>query len=152
MPADRASAPDTNLLFDAWLVSRSITFLLDEALAPSGLTADEFAVYSVLLTGPLTPTELATWMSAPMTTVSSYVKRFESRGHVRRVENEDDARSYRLTLTRAGVAAHQRAGALFLPMLGAVEDALGRSRGTVERSLTLLERALREVGAPAARP
>ena len=36
------------MLFDVWLVSRATTGLLDAALAPSGLTADEFGVYSVL--------------------------------------------------------------------------------------------------------
>ncbi len=91
----------TTLLLDVWLVSRSTHGLLDEALAPAGLTADEFAVYSMLRGSEegSTPSELAGWMAAPPTTVSSYVKRFEGRGHVERVPNPDDRRSYRLRLT-----------------------------------------------------
>ena len=86
----------TNVLFDVWLVSRATFAVLDAALAPSGLTADEFAIYSVLTsTDAMTPSELARWMAAPLTTVSSYIKRFEGRGHVTRVENPDDGRSYR---------------------------------------------------------
>jgi len=135
----------TNLLFDTWLVSRAATALLDAALEPSGLTADEFAVYSVLRTGPLTPTELAEWMAAPLTTVSSYVKRFEARGHVRRVDNPDDRRSYRVTLTAQGRKAHERAGGHFLPVLNQVESALGRSERTVERALEALHDALSRV-------
>ncbi len=139
------SGSATNVLFDTWLLSRSATALLDAALEPSGLTADEFAVYSVLSADPLTPSELAEWMAAPLTTVSSYVKRFEARGHVRRVANAEDRRSYRLTLTPQGMKAHERAGMQFLPVLGAVESALGRSASTVTRALETLQRALDEV-------
>ena len=104
----------TNVLFDVWLVSRATFAVLDAALAPSGLTADEFAIYSVLRsTDAMTPSELARWMAAPLTTVSSYIKRFEGRGHVTRVENPDDGRSYRLQLTAAGRAATARPGSCF---------------------------------------
>lgn len=135
--------PGTNVLFDLWLASRAATSRLDEALRPSGLSADEFAVYSVLSAAPLTPGEVAGWMSAPLTTVSSYVRRFEARGHVRRVPNPDDGRSYRLELTAAGRRAHQAAGALFLPVLEQTESRLGRSVGPVRRSLAALLGALR---------
>lgn len=134
--------PGTNVLFDLWLASRAATSVLDEALRPSGLTADEFAVYSVLSAEPLTPGEVAAWMSAPLTTVSSYVRRFEGRGHVRRVPNPDDGRSYRLELTRAGRAAHRAAGALFLPVLEQVEARLGRSVSGVRGSLARTREAL----------
>ncbi len=140
-----AHEPSTNVLFEVWLVSRAVNSLLDTALEPSGLTADEFAVYSVLRTGPLTPSALADWMAAPLTTVSSYVKRFERRGHVRRLDNPDDRRSYRLTLTSQGRRAHERAGMRFLPVLDAVQSALGSSESTVERSLKALHRATTEV-------
>ena len=115
-----------NVLFDVWLVSRATTALLDEALRGSGLDSDEFAVYSVLAsTEHMTPTELARWMSAPPTTVSSYVKRFEQRGHIVRTPNPDDGRSYRLSLTPAGRRAHQIAGTLSLPVLDTVRDRIG---------------------------
>src|SRR3712207_1862893 len=112
------SVTGTNVLFDVCLVSRATVGLLDAALAPSGLDADKFAVYSVLTAAPtMTPTELAAWMAAPATTVSSYVKRFEARGHVVRERNPDDRRSYRLRLTEAGRQTHAAAAGLFLPAL-----------------------------------
>src|SRR4051812_46313948 len=85
------SPPDgTNVLFDVWLVSRATFALLDTALAPSGLSADEFAIYSVLAsTDAMTPTELARWMAAPPTSMSSYIKRFEARGHLIRAAHPD---------------------------------------------------------------
>src|ERR1044072_6863885 len=78
-------AEDGDVLFMVWLVSRSTDDLLATELAASGLTGDEFAIYSVLNAAPdITPTELARWMAAPPTTVSSYLRRFESRGHLSR--------------------------------------------------------------------
>jgi len=142
MPSRSPAPPSTNLLFDLWLVSRAANALLDTALEPAGLTADEFAVYSVLRSGPLTPSEVADWMAAPLTTVSSYVKRFQRRGHLERTPNPDDARSYRLVLTAEGLRAHQEAGACFLPVLADVESALGGSATTIQTALADLREAL----------
>ncbi len=128
-----------NVLFDVWLVSRATTAMLDEALAPSGIDSDEFAIYSVLRSKEgMTPSELAHWMAAPPTTVSSYVKRFEARGHVRRSANPDDGRSYRLHLTEAGARAHARAGRLFLPVLESVNERLGPAAAKTHERLRAL--------------
>jgi DNA-binding MarR family transcriptional regulator len=152
-PVEAVPARGTNVLFDVWLVSRATTGMLDAALGPSGLTADEFGIYSVLTTADaLTPTELARWMGAPTTTVSSYVKRFETRGHVERERNPHDGRSYVIRLTKAGHAAHRAAGARFLPVLDRVVAALGTREATVRRALAGLRDALDEVGTePSAR-
>ena len=132
-----------NVLFDVWLVSRATHALLDETLRGTGLDADEFAVYSVLAsTEHMTPTELARWMSAPPTTVSSYVKRLEQRGHVTKTPNPDDGRSYRLSLTPAGRRAHRIAGALFLPVLGDVVDRIGDGAPVTHRRLRELHRSI----------
>lgn len=135
-----------NVLFDVWLVSRATHALLDETLRGTGLDSDEFAVYSVLAsTEHMTPTELARWMSAPPTTVSSYVKRFEQRGHVTKTPNPDDGRSYRLSLTPAGRRAHRIAGALFLPVLGDVVDRIGDDAPATHRRLRELHRSIDEI-------
>jgi len=134
---------NTNVLFDVWLIARMTYGALDEALEPSGLTADEFGVYSVLhAPAPITPSELATWMCAPSTTVSSYIKRLESRGHVTRRKNPDDGRSYVLELTDEGRRAHQTAGECFQPVLERVVSELGAKEPTVRRSLASLHRSL----------
>ena len=112
------------LLFDVWVVANSTRALLDRVLRPSGLNAEEFALYSAISRDGVTPTELAAVMALPPTTVSSTVARLERRGHVRRVPNPADARSYRIQLTTAGLAAHAAAGAVFAPVLSKVEAAL----------------------------
>jgi DNA-binding MarR family transcriptional regulator len=135
-----------NVLFDVWLVSRATIALLDDALRESGLDADEFAVYSVLASSEhMTPTELARWMSAPATTVSSYVKRFERRGHVAKTPNPVDGRSYRLSLTPAGRRAHRTAGALFLPVLGDVVDLIGEAAPETHERLRDLHRGVEAI-------
>ena len=132
-----------NVLFDVWLVSRATTALIDDAVKESGLNADEFAVYSVLAsTDGMTPSELAHWMAAPATTVSSYVKRFERRGHVRRVPHPGDGRSYRVQLTTEGRAAHLVAGELFQPVLEEVTRRVGRGVPATHRRLRDLHRVV----------
>jgi DNA-binding MarR family transcriptional regulator len=139
-----------NVLFDVWLVSRATTALLDEVLRPSGLDSDEFAIYSVLASSEgMTPTELAHWMSAPATTVSSYVKRFEGRGHVERTANPDDGRSYHLRLTADGRRAHRAAGQLFLPVLHRVVELVGPQATDAHRRLRALHRAIGAFNDPA---
>ena len=126
-------------LFLVWLVSRSTEDLVDSVLAPVGLVADEFAIYSVLDGADgITPGDLARWMAAPATTVSSYLKRFESRGHVAREPNPDDRRSYLIRLTPAGRRAHRAAVALFRPVRGQVADALAEHDGDVREALMRL--------------
>jgi DNA-binding MarR family transcriptional regulator len=132
-----------NVLFDVWLVSRAATALIDDAVRGSGIDADEFAIYSVLAsTQGMTPTELAHWMAAPATTVSSYVKRFERRGHVRKVPNPDDGRSYRVQLTAAGRRVHQTAGELFRPTLREVTRRLDIGASDTHRRLRMLHQVL----------
>lgn len=132
-----------NVLFDIWLVSRAATARITEAVRETGLDADEFAIYSVLAsTDGMTPTELAHWMAAPPTTVSSYVKRFTRRGHVERFNNEGDRRSYLIRLTDEGRAVHHAAGILFMPLLEGVSRRLGPNGATTHARLRSLHDAL----------
>jgi DNA-binding MarR family transcriptional regulator len=142
---------NVDVTFMVWLTSRATADLLDAALRPTGLDGDEFAIYSVLTAAPsITPTELARWMAAPPTTVSSYVKRFEARGHVKREPNTADRRSYRIKLTPAGRRAHQAAAALFTPLRSRVVDKLGANEADVREALVTLRTVLDEIrNAPA---
>ncbi len=147
--ADKVDPGLTNVLFDTWLVSRAVHALIDDAIRPSGLDADEFAIYSVLASGSsITPSDVASWMAAPPTTVSSYIKRFERRGHVRRIPNPEDRRSYRLELTAAGRETHLAAGALFRPALDRVDEALQDGAGETQDRLLQLRRVVDVLRSP----
>ena len=133
-----------DVLFSLWLTSRTAKRVLDAVLRATDLDSDEFAIYSVLgsTTGGITPSELARWMAAPATTVSSYIKRFDGRGHIRRTSDPADGRAYRLSLTPAGRKAHQRAVDLFLPALDDLRRQLDRGEPAVRQALVALRRAL----------
>ncbi len=147
-PADLSDPGLGNILFDTWLVSRAVHSLIDDVIKPTGLDADEFAIYSILSRGEgMTPSELSRWMSAPATTVSSYVKRFEKRGHVDRVPSVEDRRSYRLTLTAEGRAAHRAAGELFQSTLAEVDEVLGTRGPDVHLQLLELRRVIDAIAA-----
>ncbi len=126
-------------LFMVWLVSRSTNDLLDTVVGPAGLTGDEMAIYSVIAASPgITPGELSRWMAAPPTTVSSYLKRLEGRGHLTRRPHPSDRRSYRIHLTVAGRRTHQHATTLFGPVRAQVIEGLDDEDGRVRESLLRL--------------
>jgi len=140
---------DVDVTFMVWLTSRATADLIDATLAPSGLDGDEFAIYSVLTAArAITPTELARWMAAPPTTVSSYVKRFEARGHVKREPNPADRRSYLIELTPAGHRTHRTAVKLFTPLRDRVSAGLGGQEAQVRDALVILRTALDEIRHP----
>ena len=137
---------DVDVTFIVWLTSRATADLLDATLAPAGLDGDEFAIYSVLTAAPaITPTELARWMAAPPTTVSSYVKRFEARGHVKRKLNPSDRRSYLIKLTPEGRRTHRAAVKLFTPLRSRVAAGLGGQEAQVRDALLTLRTILDEI-------
>ena len=94
----------------AHALSQLTRTLLDEHLAGSGLSASDFAVYSVVRAeAPVTPTRLATVLGMPSTTLSYVIRQMERRGHLRRVANPQDGRSVLLKLTPAGLRLTERA-------------------------------------------
>lgn len=146
LSATEVRGEDVDVTFLVWLTSRATSDLLDTTLAPAGLDGDEFAIYSMLsAASSITPTELARWMAAPPTTVSSYVKRFEARGHVKREPNPADRRSYCITLTPEGRRAHRAAASLFTPLRTRVANGLGAREGDVREALIAVRSVLDEI-------
>ncbi|WP_132299834.1 MarR family winged helix-turn-helix transcriptional regulator [Kribbella sp. VKM Ac-2568] len=104
-----------SLLFDVWLVGGLASGLLDEVLADTDLSGDDFGMYSLLRRyGPVTPTQVHRWTGLRPTTVSAHLKRLEKRGHVVRSPNPADGRSHLVGLSSAGMEAHDRATEPFL--------------------------------------
>ncbi len=148
MSEDPKQSPPRRLLFDVWLVSRATAALLDAELAPAGLTADEFALYSALhLAETVTPSQLAELLAIPPTTVSTHIRRLERRGDLARVTNPADRRSALLRLTPAGETAYRRAGALFAPIYNRVAQALALPAPEVQAALAALNDAVRLIRA-----
>ena len=137
----------TTLLLDLWLVGHQLGALLDDALAPSGLSADDFGLYSLLRGwGPVTPTQISRWTGMRPTTVSVAVKRLNGRGHADQAPNPQDGRSYLVGLNAAGEAAHDEAAPLFIAAMKRFDNGLVASdleaRTTVQRIDAALRAAL----------
>ncbi len=78
--------------------------------------------------GPWTPTELAGRLEMPLTTVLFRVGRLEKRGHVERIPNPDDRRSYLIRLTADGKRLLGQARPRFRAYALAVEARLDDER------------------------
>jgi DNA-binding MarR family transcriptional regulator len=84
--------------------SQQLTALLTRALVGAPLTADEFAVYSLLrLTGQTTPSRLASDLGMRASTMSHYLRRMAEKGHLARAPHPQDGRSSLIELTPSGV-------------------------------------------------
>ena len=119
------SAESTSVLFGVWSVAHSVGELLNQALAGSGLNADEFGFYSALYDGqPITPNEISEHLGMPATTVSSFLSRLTARGHISRSKNPADGRSALIELTPEGLKVQSEAWERFAPAQAAVESAL----------------------------
>ena len=96
---DRSATPRIGLLFQIFRTHELSSRLVVRALEPTGVRGDDYAVYSVLLFGPMTLTEVARRTGLPLTTAAGYVQRFEERGHVVKTPNPADGRSKLIALT-----------------------------------------------------
>jgi DNA-binding MarR family transcriptional regulator len=103
-----------SLLFDIFVLGQRVRELLAAAMATSPLRPEEYAIYSVVFEDEsVSPTAMAAQLSMPLTTVVDAIRTMEGRGHVRRMPNPSDGRSYLVVLTGEGLRAHAEANARF---------------------------------------
>jgi DNA-binding MarR family transcriptional regulator len=134
----------TTLLLDLWLVGHEMSALLDEALASSGLSADDFGLYSLLRGwGPVTPSQISRWTGMRPTTISVALKRLNGRGHADQAPNPQDGRSYLVGLNAAGEAAHQTAAPLFLAAMERFDTGMVTSDHEARTAIQRIDAALR---------
>jgi DNA-binding MarR family transcriptional regulator len=103
--------------------------LITAALDGLDLPPEDYPFYVIIGTeGPWTPTELAGRLEMPLTTVLFRVGRLEKRGHVERIPNPDDRRSYLIRLTADGKQLLGQARPRFRAYALAVEARLDDER------------------------
>ncbi|MGH3082028.1 MAG: MarR family winged helix-turn-helix transcriptional regulator [Gaiellaceae bacterium] len=134
---------ERTILLDVFATNRKREHLIVAALAGTELPPEDYPLYVALGGGSSTPSDVARELAMPLSTVLFRVRRLENRGHVKRVPNPDDGRSYRLQLTPAGERLLARARPLFRARALAVEAPLGENRVTALRdALTELGKAI----------
>jgi DNA-binding MarR family transcriptional regulator len=99
LPVERAG----NVLLQVFRTSHAVGGLLQHAVAGTGVSADEWAVLSVIgVMRTASPSDLADQLRVPPTSISRYVARLTDAGLVRRSPNPSDGRSSILELTEDG--------------------------------------------------
>ena len=136
-------APDT-ILLDLFRTNQLRERLLEASLAGLELPPEDYPFYVLIgAEGPWTPTLLAERMKMPLSTVLFRVGRLEKRGHVERVPNPDDRRSYLISLTADGEQLLKQARPQFRAFAESVERRLGgESIDGLRRGLTELREAI----------
>ncbi len=137
-----------SLFFDLFVLLQRVHELLTTAMATSPLTPEEYATYSVVFEDEaVSPTALAAQLSKPLTTVVDDIREMEARGHLRRMPNPRDGRSYLVVLTGEGLRAHAEASRRFevayRAFVSALPDGEATARAEVAALLGAAERALR---------
>ena len=123
--------------------SQQLTALLTRALAEAPLTADEFAVYSLLrLTGQTTPSRLASDLGMRASTMSHYLRRMTANGHLERTQHPHDGRSSLIQLTPSGVDATEACFAGFGNAIATFRRHLAMPEEKLLEALDIMNRAL----------
>lgn len=149
----KGSKPEGTLLLDVWFVTNLTRRLLDDALRPAGLTADEFGMYSLIYGfGPVTQTQIARWTGMPLTTVAGAIRRISARGHLHEEPNPDDARSRVIALTDAGVEVTFTGAQILADILPRLALTLRAGEGAVRAAMDDLDQGLRQLVGVAPRP
>ena len=93
-----------NPIFRFFRISNSMRQLVARAVDGSGLSPDEYGVFSgIVNVGRVAPTELAGKLGVPPTTISVYLARFLEQGLVERLPNPEDGRSYLVEASEKGM-------------------------------------------------
>jgi len=131
---------DVSLLFDFFVTGQRLRRVLSDALAPSGMRPDEYAVYSLLFEqGPLTATEMAGFLAMPLTTVLDYLRQMTAAGHLVRTSHPFDGRAVQVSLNRGGIAAQKRAHAHWEVARRQIEENLSMPIRNVRKALRALD-------------
>ena len=135
---------DQGLFFKVFLVSQRVGQLLSIALVETGLSPTEYGVYSALaaIEDPVTPTELADRLSIKPSTLTGYLTAMSTRGHLSRLPNPADRRSFLVQLSRKGREAHAKGARAVTEVHRRLGSQLGTAHGRVAEALARLDEAL----------
>ena len=137
--------PETTRTFflDVYIASAKIGALVDLVVADAALPADMYALHSLLVDeGPATPTELSARTGIALSTVVFRARKMIEQGLVERIPHPADRRSYLLSVTVEGKAAHAGARPLFRAARRAVEGRLDRPASEIHAGVQALIAAL----------
>ncbi len=144
----RKALPTTtteSVLLELFAASVRSSRLLRTAFEGAPMTADEFAVYSLLgFRGPIAPAKLAAALGMQRSTLSNYLSRLDERGDLVREPDPDDGRSVLIELSAAGKARVKGTVPYFAAGASPFHRALGTKQAAALKTLRLISAALDE--------
>ena len=133
-----------NVLLQMFRTSSAVHELMLRAVAGTGIAPNEFAVLSAIgVMRSVSPTELASLLRVPPTSISRHVARMVEAGLAVRSPNPADRRSYLLELSDAGRATARQIGPRIRMLLGQLSA--HADLDPIESALVQLEQAARAV-------
>jgi DNA-binding MarR family transcriptional regulator len=135
------AVPDGNLILDLFVLQQRVGEFMEVALSGTDVRPAEYAVYSQLGLGPMTPREISLRLGVTASTLSGLLTAMQRRDDVRRRANPDDGRSYRVELTTAGRARLRRCRTAFRRALAELEAALPRPSDELRAGLLTIDAA-----------
>jgi DNA-binding MarR family transcriptional regulator len=136
--------PRPNVLFQTYIAGQRLAALLDRHMEAAGVASNDFGLLSALgVWGPITPTELASRVGMPPTTLSSALARAGARGLVRRLPHPSDRRSYLVELSEDGDRAWRAGWPALRAALERLERELAGSLDDVQDAIGRLDAAAR---------
>jgi len=140
-----------SLLFDLWLIQQMAYPLIETAISPTGLSAEEYGFYLLLShVKDVTPGDLARMTGMRPNTTSAAITRLEKRGHIIRTPNAKDGRSVLIRLSPEGTELLEKA----ISLNGGIQERISAElAGTnVRKSVFELERVIRMLANMPPRP
>jgi DNA-binding MarR family transcriptional regulator len=135
--------PDRHLFLQLATATQYVGQVIDRELEEIGQPAYLLALMTHIRDhAPVTPSRLSGASGMPMTTLRDNIQRLVDRRLVRRVENEEDGRSYLVVLTAAGKRTIEAADPALLSAYLAVERRLGRPLEDYQQALEEVIEAL----------
>jgi DNA-binding MarR family transcriptional regulator len=139
----RSMKPRASILLTVWTAAQRINQLVtNELVAANAFTPRYATLVMITLREPLTPKALAEAMGFPPTTMSDYLAELSELGHIKRIPNPADGRSYLIQRTAKGRRAFERGNAASSRAHRRLEERLGGRLGEIEAAIEELTRAL----------
>lgn len=152
----QVGAEDGNLVLDLFVLEQRIGALLEVALGPTGVRPAEYAVYSQLRHGPMSPSLLCARLGVTRSTMTGHLAALHRRGDTTREPDPADGRSYRVALTESGRARLEECRPRFRAALRRLEANLQVEAHEARRLLALIDRAadlaIQDLDAPSPGP
>jgi len=131
-----------SVILELHSADRLIRTVVVEAFQRAGLPPSLFAILALIaIHEPVTPTRLAEESGVRPTTLRDMIGEMTAAGHVRRLENEADRRSYFLATTESGAEFLRRADRVVQALEEDLERELGGPVDELREPLRRLRRA-----------